>query len=71
MLRFIEKNKINSKYLPFSMVKMRLGGATNKNLKNIIQGNKECIAAFKSNDIKVSLAYPLYRLLPKLKQFMK
>ena len=71
MLRFLEKNKIKGKYLPISMVRMRLGGATNKSIKNILKGNNECVAAFKVNDLKVSAAYPIYRLLPKLKQYLK
>lgn len=71
MLRFLEGNKIKGVYIPSPMVRMRLGGATNKSLKNILQGNKECVEAFKANDLKVSVAYPLYRLLPKLKQFLK
>ena len=66
MLRFLEKNKLKGSYLPLPMVRMRLGGASNKNIKNILQGNKECIAAFKSNNIKVSKFYPFYRLIPKL-----
>ena len=71
MLRFLEKNKIKGVYLPFPMVRMRLGGATNKSIKNILQGNKECVAAFKANDLNVSAAYPIFRLLPKLKQYFK
>jgi len=70
MLRFMEKYKINGTYLPYPMVRMRLGGATNKSIKNIIQGNKECIASFKMNEIPVSRFYPMVRLLPKLKQFI-
>lgn len=71
MLRFLEKNKIKSTYLPFPMVRMRLGGATNKSIANILKGNRECIAAFKTNGLEVSPAYPLFRLLPKLKQYLK
>lgn len=69
MLRFIEKYKIKGRYLPFPMVRMRLGGATNKSIKNILKGNKECIASFKMNQIQVSGLYPILRLLPKVKQF--
>lgn len=69
MLRFMEKHKIKGSYLPFPMVRMRLGGATNKSIKNIIKGNKECLASFRMNKIKVSGLYPLIRLLPKVKQF--
>lgn len=69
MLRFLEKYKIKSTYLPIPMVRMRLGGATNKSIKNILKGNQECIAAFKNNNIKVPAFYPVVRLVPKLKQF--
>lgn len=70
MLRFLEKNKVKSVYLPFPMVRMRLGGATNKSISNILKGNKECMKAFKVNGLKVSSGYPFYRLLPKLKQYL-
>lgn len=40
LFRLIEKNKINTVYLPRVIIKMRLGGATNKTLKNIITQNK-------------------------------
>lgn len=71
MLRILEKNELKGKYLPIPMVRMRLGGASNKSLKNTLKGNKECIDAFKANDIEVSKLYPFYRLLPKLKQYLK
>lgn len=70
MLRLVEKHKISMFYLPKPLVKMRLGGATSKNLQNIIKGNIECYNAFKDNQIPVSVFYPLYRILPKLKQFI-
>ncbi|MEI7595021.1 MAG: glycosyltransferase family 2 protein [Bacteroidota bacterium] len=71
MLRFLEKQAISSCYLPMAIIKMRLGGATNKSFKNIYAQNIECYKAFKENKIKVSFFYPLYRLLPKLTQFFK
>jgi glycosyltransferase involved in cell wall biosynthesis len=71
MLRFLEKHQISSCYLPKPIIKMRLGGATNKNFKNIYNQNIECYRAFKVNQLPVSILYPLYRLLPKLIQFFK
>lgn len=71
MLRFLEKNKLNSKYLKLPMVRMRLGGATSGSFKNIIKQNLECLKAFKNNGIRVSLFYPLVRVIPKLFQFIK
>lgn len=69
MLRFVEKFHIKMEYLEESLVRMRLGGATSKSLKNIYRQNKECYRAFKSNGIKCSPFYILYRFLPKIKQF--
>lgn len=70
MLRFIEKHELKTCYIPEPLVRMRLGGATSKNVKNVIEGNKQCIKAFKKNNMKVPFAYPLVRLIPKLKQFV-
>jgi hypothetical protein len=47
MLRFIEKFKINIEYCRKPIVKMRIGGATSKSLKNIIMQNIKIINAFK------------------------
>lgn len=70
MLRFFERYRISTYYLKDSLVKMRLGGATNRSLKNIIYQNLECLRAFKINEINVNKAsYHLLRLLPKLLQF--
>jgi glycosyltransferase involved in cell wall biosynthesis len=44
LFRFIEQNKIKTQYLPSVLVKMRLGGTTNKNVSNIVRQNKEIIA---------------------------
>ncbi len=71
MLRFLEKHKISHTYLPKPIIKMRLGGATSKNLKNILHQNRECILAFKENNFSPPILYPFLRLLPKLGQFFK
>ena len=72
MLRFIEKYKISTIYLPEPLIKMRLGGETNKSVENIFRQNKECIKAFKDNDLKVnSVLYPFFRIIPKFFQFLK
>lgn len=70
MLRFLDKHKISTTYLPEFFVKMRLGGETNKSLKNIYKQNLECVKAFKKNQLSVnSILYPVFRILPKLIQF--
>ena len=51
---------------------MRLGGETNRSLKNIYIQNIECLKAFHLNGIEVNiLTYPFFRILPKVLQFKK
>lgn len=72
MLRFIEKHRIKLAYLPEFLVKMRLGGATSKNLKNIYKQDIETIKAFKENGIPGgNYMYLFWRYLPKIKQFFR
>ena len=71
MLRFVEKYQLKMVYLPEHLVKMRLGGATSKNIQNIIKQNRECLTAFKDNGLKAGPFYLLHRMLPKIKQFFK
>lgn len=72
MLRFIERYRIQLEYLPDFLVKMRLGGTTNKNFKNIYLQNIECVKAFQRNGLSVNpILYPLRRVLPKLLQYKK
>jgi glycosyltransferase len=71
MLRFIEKNKISTYYLPKVVVKMREGGESNQSIKNILIGQKNIRRAFKKNDIKVSKFYTPLRLMKKAIQRIK
>tara|TARA_B100000902_G_C27253943_1_gene886815 strand:- start:204 stop:971 length:768 start_codon:yes stop_codon:yes gene_type:complete len=69
MLRFLEKYKISSEYIPKILVKMRTGGVSNNSLKNIITSNRFILKAFDKNKIKINkLAYVFYRLVPKIFQ---
>jgi len=69
MLRFMEKYKIKASYLPSVLVRMRVGGESNRSLKNSLRANINCIRAFKKNGLQVGIFYPLVRLLPKIGQF--
>lgn len=70
MLRLFKKFDFKSQYLNRLMVKMRLGGATNKNLKNITNGNKEIIKAWVYNNFKPPFLLMPHRLLKRLIQFL-
>ncbi len=51
MMRFLGKHKISVAYLPEVTVKMRVGGESNKSLKNIIKKMKEDYKVVKTNKI--------------------
>lgn len=54
LFRLIEQNKIKTKYLSKVLVKMRLGGATNKSFSNIYNQNKEIIDILRNHYPKLS-----------------
>ena len=70
MLRFLEKHRISTCYLPRPILKMRQGGQSSVSIKNIIIGNINCYKAFKKNGIRVSPFYFLYRAAPKMLQML-
>ena len=72
MLRFVEKHHIKLYYLQEHLVRMRLGGATSKNLKNIYKQDVETINAFKENGLPGgNITYLIWRYIPKVKQFFR
>jgi glycosyltransferase len=70
MMRFLEKYKISTCYLPRPILKMRYGGESSGSIINIIKGNINCYKAFKKNGIKVSPLYFFYRAWPKVLQLV-
>ncbi len=51
MLRFLEARHLSTAYIPQVLVRMRMGGATNRSISNVIQQNREIIRAFRGNDL--------------------
>ena len=70
MLRVFKKFNFKSRYVPRLMVKMILGGATNKNLKNILNGNKEIILAWRHNGFRVPVFLMPLRFIKRIIQFI-
>ncbi|MEP4558935.1 glycosyltransferase family 2 protein [Cobetia amphilecti] len=69
LLRYLASDKVKVHYLPEVLVKMRLGGASNGSLKQIIRKSREDISAMMKNGVNPVLALP-YKNLSKLPQFM-
>lgn len=70
LFRFIEKNKVNTKYLPKVIVKMRLGGTTNKSIYNVIRQNKEIFTILRENYADFSMfKFVAKKLINRFLQF--
>jgi glycosyltransferase involved in cell wall biosynthesis len=71
MLRFLEKYKISTYYIPEVLIKMRIGGASNRSLKNLITKTTEDYRAWKVNNLKRSFYTIPFKNLSKIPQFFK
>lgn len=71
MLRFLDVNKVLGVYLPETAVKMRVGGMSNRSIKNILRANWEVYLAFKKNKLRRGWLVALLKPLSKVSQFLK
>jgi glycosyltransferase len=69
MLRFLEKNKISTHYIPEVLIKMRFGGKSNSSLKNMIIKSSEDYRAWTVNNLKGSFRTIVLKNLSKIPQF--
>jgi len=72
MMRFLELYKIKSKYINEIWVKMRLGGISNKNIKNIIKQNRDVLYALDENGLDNNIyTFCINKIISRLKQFVQ
>jgi len=69
MLRFLEKHNIKSKYIPKTLVNMKVGGASNNGLKSKLDILKEEFRAFVQNEIDVNKLSYIFHKAKKIKEF--
>ncbi|GEM_PF-106698 len=55
MLRFLEIHRVRAKYIPEVMVKMRVGGTTNRSWANIVKQNGEILRALRQRGQRASM----------------
>lgn len=67
-LRFLEKYRLKSQYLPFSFMAMRLGGTSTSGLRSIVAMQSECLRACRSNGLYTNRFMQLLRLVIKVPQ---
>lgn len=71
MARYLFKNRVSSSYLPKLIVKMRMGGQSNKNLRHRIRANRRDYLAMRKNKIPLAFFASILKPLIKLHQFYK
>ena len=70
MLRFMHLQQVKIAYLPLVMVKMEIGGASNKSISNRVKVLMYDLRAMQVNNIKLPLVALLLKPLRKLGQYL-
>ena len=55
MLRFLDVHRVRSRYIPRVLVKMRLGGVTNRRIANLVAQNRQILKALKRHGLPASM----------------
>jgi len=71
MLRFLERYKISTYYIPEVLIKMRIGGTSNKGFINMLIKTSEDYRAWKVNNLNGRLITILLKNLSKIPQFFR
>lgn len=70
LIRLLAIEKIKCAYVEFFSVRMRMGGASNKNLKSVHLLNKEIVRACRENGIKTNIGLVYFKYLKKIFEFV-
>jgi glycosyltransferase involved in cell wall biosynthesis len=72
MARFLEVGKISSCYIPAVLVHMRLGGTTNRSLRNVIKQNLEIRRAYLALGLSFSwVRFLAHKVYSRAQQFFR
>jgi glycosyltransferase involved in cell wall biosynthesis len=72
MMRLFEINNIRVRYVPELWVKMRMGGVTNRNLKNIYNQNQEVLRALRSHRLPTNIIlFFLFKIFRRAMEFFR
>ena len=71
MARFLEVHRVRAVHVPKVFVRMRTGGATNKNLRNVLRQNREIWRALTKHGLARSMpGFAVAKLGSRLRQFL-
>ncbi len=70
-MRMLAVHKVRSVYLPEVIVKMRMGGVSNRSAWNVIKGNLEAYCACRRHGLRVTPFFISRKILSRLPQFFR
>ncbi|WPL19416.1 hypothetical protein Thiowin_04537 [Thiorhodovibrio winogradskyi] len=70
MLRYLARGRLRLAYIPAVLVRMRLGGASNRSLSHILRKSREDYRALRRHDVG-GLGTLAWKNLSKLSQFWR
>ncbi len=71
MMRFLEVGHIPVAYIPAVLVNMRLGGTTNKSLRNVVHQNREVLSALRLHGLQSNpVSFFAKKAVSRGKQFL-
>lgn len=68
-LRLLDIHGIRARFVPEFWVRMRMGGASNASIRNVLRGNLQAWRACRSHNIRVPPWFILTKLASRLNQF--
>ncbi|CAN5894797.1 glycosyltransferase family 2 protein [soil metagenome] len=71
MARYLYKHRVKAYYLQMLVVKMRIGGQSNKNFRQRLRANRRDYLAMKKNKIPFAFVVSILKPLIKVHQFYK
>jgi glycosyltransferase involved in cell wall biosynthesis len=70
-LKLLHTHQIRTKYLPEVLVRMRMGGASNASIKNVILGNMEASRACIKHGVPGGFLFIVRKVLSRIPQFFQ
>lgn len=70
-MRFLEIYRINAVYIPRIIISMRIGGASNQSIRNVVTGNIEAYKACKKNHLSILPTFSILKVLSRVPQFFR
>jgi glycosyltransferase len=70
MLRFLGRGGVRAAYIPEVLVKMRMGGTSNRSLANIVRKSREDYLALRRNGVG-GVGALMWKNISKVSQFLR